>query len=294
MLPRMSIHTIRTTRFGARDFNMAVALAAMVCAVLSACGGSSSDENADQPASVSETARTAAGKPAALGVRSTLDGKSVLPQRVRWVGKPTLPESEIDEVAFLIDGTVRWVEHEAPYSYSEDGGFLVTTWLTPGRHRFTVRVRSADGRTARRTVRARVRPAPAVPEALAGTWYRHVSQAVGNSPAGKYTLVFERRWLQDRAPGKWDPDTSGDTGFGGIIDNYWIPAPDTFKIAGSVNFRPLRDTDAEGGWWCEPGGPSATYQWSVAGNTLTLAPVGGIDACDQRGAIYTGKWQRAG
>jgi len=37
-------------------------------------------------------------------------------------------------------------------------------------------------------------------------------------------------------------------------------------------------------------GPSAT--WSVRRNTLTLAPVGGKDACDQRGNTWTGQRTR--
>jgi hypothetical protein len=279
----MSIHVIRT------------ALAAIVCCgALSACGGSSSDDDATQPAAAPET--TAGAKPAEASVRSTLEGKRVLPQRIKWLAEPTLPESEIERVDFLIDGTVRWVEREAPYGYEEGEGFLVTTWLAPGRHRFTVRVRAVDGRTASRTVRARVRPAPEVPRKLAGTWHRHVSQAeavaADGAPSGRYRLVFERRWLQDRGPGKWDPETSNETGYGGIIDNYWIPGPKTFVVDGSVTFRPLREADAEGGWECEPSGPRARYRWSVAGDTLTLAPVGGSDPCDARGAIFTGKWKR--
>ena len=72
-----------------------------------------------------------------------------------------------------------------------------------------------------------------------------------------------------------------------------MPGPRTFEIAGSVTFRVLHDTDAEGGWWCEPGGPKATYAWSVRGDRLTLAPVGGSDPCRERGAVYTGTWTRA-
>jgi hypothetical protein len=225
-------------------------------------------------------------------VRTSLDGKTVLPHRIHWLGFPSLSRAKVREVAFLIDGKVRWIEHGAPYSYSDDGGYLVTSWLSPGRHRFTVRVRSTDGRTGTRTVVARVLPAPVPPAALAGAWQRNVPEAVGNSPAGTYTFIFERRWIQERAPGKWDPRTSGDTGFGSVIDSDWVPGPKTFEIAGGVTFRPLKDEDAEGGWWCEPWGPKATYSWSVSGETLTLAPVPRADPCSQRGAIYTGEWTR--
>jgi hypothetical protein len=227
-----------------------------------------------------------------LSVTSTLQGRQVLPHRIRWLVRTSLSQAQVGEVAFLIDGKARWIERRAPYTYGDDGGYLVTSWLTPGSHRFAVRVRSNDGRSATEVVVARVRPAPEPPAALAGTWRRDVqgtSQQIGGPP-GIYTLRFDRRWIQDRAPGAWNPDT----GHGGIVDNYWVPAARTFEIAGSVTFRILRDEDAEGGWWCEPGGPRATYSWSVTGDTLTLKPLNGRDPCGERGYVYTGDWTRAG
>jgi hypothetical protein len=234
----------------------------------------------------------------AFVVRSSLDGMVVLPHRIHWLGLPLLGRSKVSEVAFLIDGSVRWIEHGAPYSFGDDGGYLVTSWLSPGRHRFTVRVRSTDGKTASDAVTARVLPAPAPPAQLAGRWQRMVSRAVhdptggGNAPAGSWTINFERRWIEDVAPGRWDPRTSNRTGLGGIVDNDWIPSTTTFQIAAGIQTRILRDENARGGWWCEPGGPFATYTWTVRGNTLTLKPTNGIDPCFQRGAIYTGQWTR--
>jgi hypothetical protein len=227
-------------------------------------------------------------------VTSTLDGKATLPGRIRWRGNPAIPTAQVEEVAFLIDGSVSWVEHKAPYVYSEDDGYLVTTWLKPGQHRFTVRVRAADGRIATDTAVATVAAAPSPPHALAGSWRRSVTeeQARDHAPAGVWTLTFERRWLRDKAPGKWNPVKSQDTGNGGVIDNYWVPRGKTFEVSGSVTKRVFRDVDAEGGWWCEPGGPTATYSWTVRAQTLTLAPVGGHDACADRGSIYTGEWTR--
>ena len=228
----------------------------------------------------------------AFTVTSTLDGKSVLPHRIAWLARTSLTQAKVSEVAFLIDGKVRWVEHGAPYSYSDDGGNLVTSWLAPGRHRFTVRAKSTDGRQAARTVVARIAAALEPPPALAGTWQRDVQgtpETLGGPP-GTYTLWFDKRWIRDRAPGKWNPAT----GSGGVVNNDWVPGPKTFEIAGAVTFRILRDDDQEGGWWCEPGGPKATYTWSVSGDTLTLSPVDRPDPCRERGAVYTGEWTRAG
>jgi hypothetical protein len=134
----------------------------------------------------------------------------VVPHRTHWLAFPHLPGTFATRVDFLIDGKVRWIERNPPYTYSDDDGFLVTSFLSPGRHRFTVRVRTIDGRVVSDTVRARMLPAPTPPAQLAGKWQRDVAQAVpadpgasaGDSvPAGTWTLDFEQRWLEDLAPG---------------------------------------------------------------------------------------------
>jgi hypothetical protein len=53
-------------------------------------------------------------------VTSTLDGMSVLPHRLHWLAYPSLPFAQFAEVDFVVDGTVRWVEHRAPYAYAAD------------------------------------------------------------------------------------------------------------------------------------------------------------------------------
>jgi hypothetical protein len=234
-------------------------------------------------------------------VTSTLDGKTVLPHRVRWIAFPHLNGQDVKEIAFLIDGKVRWLPDELPWTYSGTGGFLVTSFLTPGLHRFTVRVKSSDGRIAIDTVRARVIPTPEPPAPLAGKWQRNVPNpvppdagATGDSsvPAGVWTLIFERRFAETIAPGTFDPVESQNTGFGYILDSDYTPKATSFHIAGAVSIQALHDEDQRGGWWCNPGGPEADYTWSVSGTALTLAPVGGTDACNQRGGILTGTWTR--
>lgn len=42
------------------------------------------------------------------------------------------------------------------------------------------------------------------------------------------------------------------------------------------------------------GGPRADYRWSVSGNTLTLATVGGAELCRVRQFIWAGDWTRVG
>ncbi len=102
----------------------------------------------------SAAARSGAGDAEPFVVGSTLDGKNVLPHRIRWVGRPKLPASQISKVEFIIDGKVRWVEQNPPYTYGDDSNWLVTSWLSPGRHRFTVRAKTRDGRCISRASRA--------------------------------------------------------------------------------------------------------------------------------------------
>ena len=104
-------------------------------------------------------------------VTSSLDGKSVLPHGIAWLAYPSLARSKVARVDFLVDGgRVRWTERNPPYRYADDGGYLVTSWLTPGRHRFQVRATAKDGSVATNTVVARVSPADAPGEAR-----RHVA-----------------------------------------------------------------------------------------------------------------------
>ncbi len=244
-------------------------------------------------------------------VTSTLDGKTVLPHRIHWVAKTTLPPTQIANIRFAIDGVfLGLARHEASRLHLQRvdaplpsrtfaAGYLVTSWLTPGRHRFTVQMRANDGRLAEDTVVARVLPAPNPPGALAGTWRRTIdttdSPKLGSPanptytpvPSGTYTISFDKRWIKDHFPGKLDLTTSLKTGAGLSFLNDWAPGPDSFHVQGNVNTHPL--------WalaWCYPGGPGADYHWSVAGNTLTMTPIGGTDACGIRGFIWTGRWQR--
>ena len=255
---------------------------------------------------VAGSVTAASGTP--FKIASTLDGKRVLPHRLHWLGLPTLPPAKIKEVDFLIDGKIAWVEHQAPYVYSEDDGphrgYLVTSFLAPGNHRFVVRAIAIDGRKATDSVVARVLPAPAPPGALAGTWRRNVPDVsaapmngtAGNptdtiTPVGTYTMVIDKRWIQVRFPGPFHRPQSDNTGEGWIFDSDYAAGPTSFQVYGAVTFDTFHE-QAETGWWCYSDGPAATYTWSVKGNTLTLTPVGGHDACGIRGFIWAGDWTR--
>jgi hypothetical protein len=255
---------------------------------------------------------TAATRPSAtmtLTVASSIDGKTVLPHRTRWIARPSIPSAQIKEVDFVIDGKLAWAEHAPPYVYSDDDGshlgYLVSSWLTPGRHRFAVKAIALDGRTAVHTTTLRVTPPPDPPAVLAGRWQRTLvdtsaAPSPGSSgnptdtyaPAGTYTMVIDRRFVQVRFPGTFRTPQSDHTGEGWILDSDYDLAAGRLRATGPVTFATFHE-QAEYGWWCYPDGPSGDYTWSVAGDTLTLTPAAGADPCGIRGFIWAGQWTRA-
>jgi hypothetical protein len=101
-------------------------------------------------------------------VTSSLDGKTVLPLRSHWVAAPNDTQS-IDHVDFFIDGFHAWTQHQAPWSYGDQGNWLIPTFLKPGMHKFVVRAYDAANQMAVDTIQARVatrrRRRPSSPEA---------------------------------------------------------------------------------------------------------------------------------
>ena len=244
----------------------------------------------------SNSALAADGKP--LRLTSTLDHKTVLPLRTRWLAYPNQPASRIFEVDYLIDGKLRWIEHFAPYNYGSDDfhghlGYLITTWLAPGRHTFTVRAKGKDGRTAADTVTARVIPAPAPPTELAGTWTRTVTTADLNKagkeppPAGPWTLVFDR-------VGAWHLDPLGS----GLVNQYDV-AGNAIDVYAPIQMAPFGTSGGGvgryghhgiGGTDCNYDGPFGSYTWSASGDELTLTA--SKEPCGNRRAIWEGTWTR--
>jgi hypothetical protein len=231
-------------------------------------------------------------------IRSSLDGRTVLPQRIRWIAYP-FAGVLFPGVEFLVDGKVVFDNRLPPYAFGNDGrdeatgkvntGYLVTSWLAPGKHEFTVRARGLGANrdtTATRTVFARVLAAPTRPAPLLGTWKRNLPSAVPpdrnmlyrnvTAPAGTYTIAVDRRFIRISGP---DPRKH--------IKIDYVASARTITIRG-----PVWTGDPNEGGWCEPWGPETVYSWSVNNGTLTLALAGEPDACKQRGTIVTGDWTR--
>src|SRR5262249_21807117 len=154
---------------------------------------------------------------------------------------------------------------------SDDTGYLVTSWLSPGRHRFRVKAIASDGRVAIDTVTARVAAPPTVPAGLHGTWQRAPAPiATPGWPKGTYKLVFDKRWIALIHPGPFDPVKSIPTGEGYINYFDWPPTATQFHVQGAVTLKEQGPKDRVGGWLCGPGGPGTDYTWQLNGTTLTL------------------------
>ena len=204
------------------------------------------------------SARSAETTPS-LRVKTTLDGKKVLPHRIRWIARPSVAASEIVAVTFIIDGRVRWIEHGPPYTYGGDGNWLVTSWLSPEKHRLSVRVAATRGRKRAATTVARVVAPPAPPADLDGTeWTRTYTQAeAGDAPAGVWTLFIDSSGWRIK-----DPE-----GTGAYIDVAYL-GTGVLETRGGIWTRPKNPY--EGQAWCEDQNAPARFKWGVQTGSLSL------------------------
>jgi len=230
----------------------------------------------------------AAASAAKLTVTSTLDGRTVLPHRIHWQAFPSGPSFDVSEVDYLIDGKQVWVEHNTPYFYGSDGNYLVTSFLTPGKHVFAVRAINVSGHVATDTVTATVPQAPSPPAALAGTW--KARQLAGGAPAGYASLVISSvGWYEGQFPVMHSNGNLEDVAYlsPGLVEIRTGMATGHDMVAGAPS-----DNDLNG--WCnnDPGSP-ARYKWSVTGTYLRLTFAGG-HPCPGFTKFLTAAWTRAG
>jgi hypothetical protein len=221
------------------------------------------------------------GHEQAFTVRSTLTGKTVLPHRIHWLGFPSLPPAKVAEVDFLIDGKLSWVEHHAPYTYGYNGNYLVTSWLTPGSHTFTVRAISTAHERASTSTAARVLPAAPPPAALAGSWRRVVTKAEarGSGRPGVWRLTINKIGWQLRDPG----------GHGALVDVAYLSSG-LLEARGGIATKP--QSPHEGNIWCDEPFQPVRYRWSATGGSLALT-LAGPKRCDGQSDVWAGDWTRA-
>jgi hypothetical protein len=246
----------------------ALAAVLMLGGLLADCGGtgagsaSVAESPGIAPASVAQSAPAIASA-LDFTVISTLFGLTDLPHRIHWVATPSGSGGDVKEVDFLIDDQLAAVEHNAPYSYGEDAGWLVTSFLEPGAHTFTTKAVAADDRTAVETVIAAVEAAPQPPAKLAGRWSRTVD---GDDPGVWHVTINAIGWLFD--------DPNG----GGQNQDAAYPAPGKVMIGGAI-LEPVLGDYSRGGVFCgDEGDPDGVFSYSVSkdGSRLTLtadAPV---------------------
>jgi hypothetical protein len=225
---------------------------------------------------------------AKLTVTSTLDGHTALPHRIHWQAFPSGPSFDVSEVDYLIDGKQVWVEHNMPYFYGSDGNYLVTSFLTPGKHVFAVRAITVSGHVATDTVTATVPRAPSPPAALTGTW--KAWQPAGGAPGGYASLVISSvGWYEGQFPVAHSNGNLEDAAylFPGLVEIRTGMATGHDMVAGAPS-----DNDLNG--WCnnDPGSP-ARYKWSVTGTHLRLTFAGG-HPCPGFTKFLTAAWTRAG
>jgi hypothetical protein len=230
---------------------------------------------------VATTGTAIAAASTGFTVASTLAGKRALPRRVHWLGRPSLPPANVREVDFMIDGRRAWVEHRAPYSYGYDTNYLVTSWLRPGLHTFTVVAVATDGRRATVSSRSRTAAPPTPSPALAGTWHRHVSaaEASGSGPAGTWTLTVDAVGWRILDPSRRR---------GALIDVAYL-APGAIEARGGIA---TRDHDPrENNLWCDEPFQPVRYHWRADAGRLTLT-LAGPRRCGAQSRVWAAVWTR--
>jgi hypothetical protein len=230
---------------------------------------------------VAWTGSAVASHDADFAISSTLSNRQVLPHRIHWLGKPSLPPSRIREVAFLIDGRRSWVEHHAPYSYAFDGNYLVTSWMRPGLHTFTVVAVATNGRRATISSQARTLAPKPPPAALAGSWHRRVSVAEAGSAgrAGIWTLAVNSVGWRFLYPSRRQ---------GALVDVAYL-SPSAIEARGGIA---TRDHDPrENNPWCDEPFEPVRYRWRVTGDRLKLT-LAGKGRCGGEAQVWAGDWIR--
>jgi hypothetical protein len=225
---------------------------------------------------------------AVLTVASTLDGHATLPHRIHWQATPSVPDSEVWWVEFLIDGQLAWKEQTPPYFFGDHGGYLTTTFLKPGQHTFTVRLLTADYKRPESTVVAAVAAPPSPPAGLAGSSWARTLTASERAKATSSEPPPTGRWgLRIDAVGWMIHGPDG----GDLLFDVVYGADGAVQLRASIERPPF--PSPTGGAFCDEPDQSALWAYTIGdgGNSLRLEPVK-HDPCGDRLAILEGTWTR--
>jgi hypothetical protein len=143
-------------------------------------------------------------------VTSTLDGLAARSHLIHWQAFPSGPSFDVSEVDYLIDGKQLWVEHNAPYFYRDDGNYLVTSFLKPGKH-VLHRAGGRLGRAGRHRLGDRRCLSGALTARRAGG-HLEAWQSAGGTPAGYAPLVISAHCGRGWSEGQFPFTHTGDNG----------------------------------------------------------------------------------
>lgn len=224
------------------------------------------------------------------GVTSSIPDGATLSGPVQWEAEPSgTPPGGLDRVEFLIDGTTRWIEHNPPFVFNNDGNYLYPYLLGRGHHELVVRAVSTTGEQVTAAAGVQVTHAtPHIPRALRATWKRSISQsqiqhgsAPGDPPlpAGVYRLKLGANGVlvATPPPGQFTP---GDGAF-------TATARGRIDFGGSLNWLTAQ-SGADG--ICHGTASFSRYRWKMRHRAISLKVV--RDPCHLRAAILAGRWTR--
>jgi hypothetical protein len=223
-----------------------------------------------------------------LGVVSSVSDRATLAGALQWTAVATgvRPEDPVARVDFLVDGRRRWTDRHAPFVFNDDRNALHPWILTRGSHRLAVRLVTTRGRTVGTASEVTVAPAPPVPSALAGRWWRRLTAAdirtAGRTlPAGVWHARFAGNGVVFFA---------GPRGARGA-EAFTAIRTGLIALAGPVLW--LAPEPRRSGL-CNAERP-APYDWHVHGSALTLT-TRHDGRCPNRAALFGGTWthQRQG
>lgn len=268
---------------------------AVVALAAAACSGSdtAATTSATSTKHSEAAATTSDASTQQVEVNSSLEGVNELPGHIRWIATTSLPEERVQEVRFLIDERLRWVDQSEPYMYGGDGGYLVTSWLYPDLFEFTVQVVDSDGEISETTVSARV-PEREQKQNLFGIWGR-VTKAVLKKP--------REQWYGNHVAEMYIPGNGGELWVGRSYEDayaYEISATGkTLRILAPIYKAPSGVPYTEQGWifegdLCSPPGTFATYEYSEAdiGDPYSsgLRISARKEPCEKRRTLLEGLW----
>ncbi len=207
-----------------------------------------------------------------LTVRSSIANGASLATPTAWVATVggDIAGLPVDRVEFLIDGRLAWTEHNAPYSFNDDGNLLVPSVLNPGSHQLEVDVYTSTGEAA--TTASTVTTArPTVPAALAGRSFAHTPG--GGAGAWRYTFGSDGVIRFDDASG-----SGGTEAFIALSDG-------TIRFYGPTNW--IVPDDRRGGFCDNPEGVTV-MRWRGVGGKVAITSSGADEPCPGRTSNLAG------